>query len=147
GRTAGAAWADPSGRADAGGRLDQRRVAADVGNLRGLVEIDRDHVHAVRVADDLVALVADLAHAVGKALGQYAADHGAGFDLVGRADPEQPLDAAHRAVAGPGMRVGVEEARLQHIAHRSDWRSLAGRPGLVGEVEDDADARPVREAE
>ena len=147
GRAAGAARADPAGGADAGGRLDQRRVAADVGDLRRLVEIDRDHVHAVGVADDLVARVADLAHAVGEALGQHAADHGAGPDLVGGADAEQPLDAAHRAVARPGMRVGVEEARLQHVAHRPDRRRLAGRPGLVGEVEDDADARAVGEPE
>ena len=113
----------------------------------GFVQINRDHVHAVRVGDDLMPGAMDGAHGLRPLLGQDAVGHDAGADAVARGDRERTPDPAGRAVEAPGSGVSVEEAGLQRVAHRADAGRLAFRPAFVGDVEDDADAASAGKAE
>ncbi len=145
-RAAGAARADPPGRCRAGQIGDQSGGAADIFALAGLVEIDRDHVHAVGVGNDLVAAVMNGAHGLRPFLGQHAVGHHAGLDVVAAGDLQRAPDAAGWPVESPRCGIGIEEAGLQGISHWADARGLSLGPAFIGDVEDDADTGAVRPA-
>jgi len=121
----------------------KRRVAADVGNLGRLVEIDRDHVHAIGNARRFRAPSSRIWRTLsGKALGPNTP---LTMTLVlmrlAALILSRPLDAAYRAVTGQEWALVSKEARPAERCPSA--RSAGPCPGdqaLVGEVEDDADA-------
>ena len=75
---------------------------------------------------EIVPAAVDGAHRVRPFLGQHAAGHDGGADVVARRHLQRAPDAAHRAVLAPGGCVGVEEAGPQQ----------QGGDGILGKLID-----------